>query len=98
MTILLPFGVTSIVDLPYSVFESLRLALVFISYDELESEERPPKSIWFEPDELKKHWKAVERRRKQKWSAKPGDDDDDIRDQPIDGPWERNPAVDDLVR
>lgn len=95
MTVLLPFGFTSIVDLPYSVHEALRLALVFISWDELESEERPRKAIWFEPDELAKHWKAVEERRKAKWGT---GSDGDIRDEPIDGPWERNAAADDLVR
>lgn len=96
MSLLLPEGITSLYDLPYSIFEAVRLGLVFASWDELPKEERPPKSIWFDGPELKKHWKAVERMREQKYSGKGDGPSVDIRDQPIDGPSERNAAMDEL--
>jgi hypothetical protein len=94
MALLLPEGVTSLYDLPYSIFEAVRIGLVFTSWDELPKEEKPPKSIWFDSAELRKHWKAVERMREQKFSGK--GDGSDIRDQPIDGPTERNAMMDEL--
>lgn len=96
MTLLMPTGITALTDLPYSVWEALRLALVFNSWVELPKDEQPPKSIWFDGKELKAWWKAVERRREAKFSGK--GDSGDIRDVPIDGPTERNAALDDLIR
>lgn len=94
MSLLLPQGVTSLYDLPHSIFEAVRCGLVFTAWDELPNEERPPKSIWFDGSELKKHWKAVERMRNEKYGGK--GDGVDIRDQAIDGPTERNAAMDEL--
>lgn len=95
MTLLMPSGITMLHDLPYSMWEALRLALVFNSWAELPKEEQPPKSIWFDGKELKEHWKAVERMRKAKFSGKE-DDSTDIRDKPIDGPTSRNAMMDEL--
>lgn len=95
LKLLLPEGIDDIWDLPYPLFEAIKLALVFLRYEELPGDEQPPNSIWLDADEMGKWWKAVDRRRKEKYGLK--SDDDDIRDVPIDGPVERNAAVNDLL-
>lgn len=93
LSLLLPDDITTIHELPYNIFDAIKLALVWLSYEELESQDRPPKSIWLDGKQLAKHFKAVRRRQKQRWGIK----DDDI-DTEIDGPTERNALVDDLLR
>jgi hypothetical protein len=94
LSLLLPDGVHDIYDMPYPLFEAIRLALIFLNYEELPSEEQPPRSIWFENDEMRKHWKAVERMRKKKYG---GAADDDIGDEPIVGPVSENAAMKELI-
>lgn len=63
------------------MFDALRQALAFLSFDELPADERPPRRIWLRPRELKAWFKAVEARRKEKYG---GDEDT------IDGPVSQN--------
>lgn len=65
------------------------LGLGFLSFDELPKDETPPRRIWLEGDLMKAHWAEVERARKAKYGGK---------DEAIDGPSERNAAMDDLYR
>jgi hypothetical protein len=60
---LLPPGVTSLLDCPFPLWESIRLALYFLSFEELESKERPPKHIWLDADRMTAHWAEVKRNR-----------------------------------
>jgi hypothetical protein len=93
MSLLLPDGVESLHDLPYTIQEAVTMALFFLSFEELPSDETPPKSIWFNGKELKKWWKAVKRKRRQEAGLK-----DDDMDKDIDGPVEYNEAVKDLIQ
>lgn len=93
MSLLMPDGVESLHDMPHNIMDAITLALFFLSFSELPSDEQPPRSIWLDSDELNKWWKAVKRKRRRE----AGLDDDDI-DQDIDGPVERNAAVKDLIR
>jgi hypothetical protein len=92
LSLLLPEDIENIHDLPYIYFDAIKLALVWLSYEELESEDRPPSHIWLEPKLMKKWFKAVRKRQKAKWGLK-----DDI-DSEIDGPIERNALADELLR
>lgn len=67
---LFPAGVTDLRELPYPWFDAIRRAIQFLSFDELDKEERPPKSIWLDADRLKEHFEWVELRRKEKYSGK----------------------------
>lgn len=90
LSLLFPDTITTIRDLPYNIFDAIRLALVWLSFEELESAEKPPKEIWLDGKAMSKWWKAVKKRREDKYSGRPNDD--------IDGPVERNSLVDDLLR
>jgi hypothetical protein len=79
--------------LPYTIFEAVALGLYWLSFEEIEAEFRPPKSIWFDGKKQKEWWKAVDRKRREKYGLK---GDGDIRDEPIDGPAERNAMMDEL--
>lgn len=86
MSAVFPEGIDDIRDLPYVYFDAIRVALGFLQFDELPSDERPPKSIWMDGDELRKHWKKVENAREVKY----GDKKTDIRDEEIQGPVSQN--------
>lgn len=92
LSILFPPGIQHARDLPYTIFDAIKLALVWLSYEELESDERPPKAIWLDHKEMKQWFKAVNRRRREKWGLK-GEGDGEI-----DGPTERNALADELLR
>lgn len=93
MALLMPDGVESLYDLPHNIMDAIVLALHFLSFSELPSDEQPPRKIWLDADELGKWWKAVKRKRRRE----AGLDEDDI-DQDIDGPVEHNAAMDDLIQ
>jgi hypothetical protein len=60
---LFPPGVTRVYDLPYTIFNAIRLALHFLRFEELEEKERPPKKIWLDADRMKEWWAEVKRNR-----------------------------------
>lgn len=69
------------------MFNAIRQALAFLTFDELPDDERPPRSIWLKQDELKKWFAAVRRRREEKYGLK---SDGRISDEPIEGPTSQN--------
>jgi hypothetical protein len=79
---LFPPGVTDMRELPHPWFDAIRRALHFLSFEELEPDERPPKSIWLDADRLAEHFQWVEQRRKDKWG---GDGTQTIED-PVENP------------
>lgn len=79
-----PEGIDDIRDLPYTYFDAIRIALGFLTFDELPDDERPPRSIWMEGDLMQAHWKAVKKARDAKYG------DGDIRDEEIEGPVSQN--------
>lgn len=62
----------------------MHTGLFFLGFDEWDADERPPKSIWLDPDKLKAHVDAVKEKR-----ANP--------DKQIDGPTEQNELIKDLI-
>lgn len=65
------------------------LGLGFLGFEELPEDERPPRAIWLEGDEMTKWWKAVDEMRREKYGSS-GSRDGDIRDTPISGDTSRN--------
>jgi len=64
---LFPAGITALTDLPYTLHEAIVRALLYLSWEELPKEERPPRSIWLDAKELGTWFKAVERRREEQY-------------------------------
>jgi hypothetical protein len=84
----LPEGVDKLQDVPFPLFDAIRLALGFLNFDELPKDERPPRRIWLDHDAMSAHWAAVERRRKEKYEGDGGDG----------GDYEENAAAKDLIQ
>lgn len=76
MSQLLPEGIDRLDDVPYTYWNALRLALGFLTFSELPKDERPPRSIWMDGDEMRKHWSAVERMRDERYGTGDGGGDD----------------------
>lgn len=72
MSELYPPGITDLREIPYPWFDAIRKAIVFLSFEELEKEERPPKSIWMDEKALSAHFTWVEARRKEKYDVDGG--------------------------
>lgn len=89
LTILYPPDIEHARDLPYNIFDAIKLALYWLGFEELEKEERPPKDIWMDHKLMSKWFKAVNKRRREKYG---------LKDEGIDGPTERNALVNELLR
>lgn len=63
---LLPPGVRSLYDAPHQFVEAVRLALWFLSFEELPGEEQPPKRIWLNAEKMQAWWAEVRRNRERK--------------------------------
>lgn len=60
---LFPPGITRVWDLPHTIFNAIRMALVFLAFEQLKEEERPPKSIWLDGDRMTAWFAEVKRNR-----------------------------------
>ncbi|GAC1522425.1 MAG: hypothetical protein NVS3B1_07780 [Marmoricola sp.] len=89
MSQLLPVECEGLADAPYTVVNAISTALAFLSFEEWPREDRPPKRIWFKPEEMESHWQRV---KKQMGSGGAND-----IDRPIEGPAEDNLAARDLI-
>lgn len=56
------------------MFNAIRFALTFLSFEELESHERPPKRIWLDSDALNDWFANVKKQRTEQASGKAIDD------------------------
>lgn len=72
---LFPPGVKRLWDLPWTLHQAVRMALLFLSFEELPDEERPPKHIWLDTEKMKEHAAWVKRKRK---AAAKGEDMSDM--------------------
>lgn len=80
MSRLFPPGITHLADLPATLHEAISKGLAFVSFDELPSDEKPPRKIWLDPERLDEWFVEVEKRRKEKYGV---DGNKDIED-PVD--------------
>lgn len=61
---LFPPGVTRLCDLPHTLHRAIRMALYFLSFDNIiEKEDKPPKRIWLDGEKMEEWWRQVEARR-----------------------------------
>lgn len=65
MSHLLPDGIGSLRDVPYRLLDAIKAGLMFLSFEELPSEDVPPRSIWTDGPALKAHFDRVRRRQKE---------------------------------
>lgn len=68
---LLPPGV-GLNDCPFTIFDAIRLGGIFLAWDELPADERPPRRIWLNGDALKGWFDMVNKRREEKYGGKGG--------------------------
>jgi hypothetical protein len=66
---LFPPGVQNIRDLPWRWFEAIRLAMYFIGFDELPDDERPPRRIWLDSEQLQSWFVQVKADRDRKYGT-----------------------------
>lgn len=67
---LLPPGIDSIRDAPYSLVEAIRLATLFLSFEELPAKEQPPRRIWLDGEALREWFDDVDRARQSEYGPK----------------------------
>lgn len=60
---------------------------MYLSWDELPDDERPPERIWGDPEKLSAHFKWVKRKRRAEMDGK-----DAIKDKPIEDAVENDAA------
>lgn len=71
---LLPEGVSSVRDLPYTLHRAIKMALTFLSFEELPPEDMPPRNIWLDGKALNEWFDDVRQRQKQKMDGREIDD------------------------
>jgi len=78
---LLPDGITDVRDLPHTIFAAIRAALIFLTFEELPEDERPPKRLWNDGDQLKAWFDEVKRRRDERYGGRssPGEIEDPVQ-------------------
>ena len=79
MSSLFPPGITHAADLPYHLHDAISKGLAFAGFDELPSEERPPRRIWLDDEKLGAWFEKVTKLRKEKY----GTDDAKEIDDPV---------------
>lgn len=75
MSLLLPDGITHLADLPHNIHDAIRLALGFLSFEELPQKERPPRHIWLDNERMREWSDMVKRMREEEMKGGKGDDD-----------------------
>jgi hypothetical protein len=62
---LFPPGVTRLCDLPHTIHRAIRMALYFLSFDNIiEPQDKPPKYIWLNGEKMEQWFQAVKERAK----------------------------------
>jgi hypothetical protein len=84
---LLPPVVKNLRDCPWRWFEAIRLAMFFLSFEELPEEDRPPKKIWLDNEAMESHFAALKAKRKREAEG----------DTTLEGESVQNTAARDLI-
>lgn len=71
---LLPDGIRSLRDVPWRLQQAIKAGLMFLGFEELPSEDMPPRNIWLDGDALKGHFDQVKARHKDQSSGREIDD------------------------
>lgn len=81
-------------DLPHRWFEAIRMALIFIGFEEMPEDERPPRSIWLEEEALGSWFQRVKEERERKYGTDKGKGNNDTL---LEGESVQNKAARSLV-
>lgn len=85
MSLLLPEGITHLADLPHNLHDAIRLALFFLSFEDLPKKEQPPRHIWLDNERMREWSDMVKRMREDEMKGGDSHLEDDPRgytDQP----------------
>jgi hypothetical protein len=63
VSLIFPDGIQRLDELPHTLHTAILVGYHFIGFDELPDDERPPKRIWFDADEMRSWWSFVKRKR-----------------------------------
>lgn len=66
---LLPTGIATLREIPHPLLEAIKAALIFLSFEELQAEDRPARSIWTNTELLNAHFDAVRRRHETQYGG-----------------------------
>lgn len=75
MSVLLPEGISSLNDIPYTLHHAIMAGFRWCKIQDLPFDEQPPREIWEDDEAMTAHWKKVQADRRAKYGV-PGDDDD----------------------
>ena len=81
---LFPPGVQGLLDCPYTLFDAIRFGHIFLGFDELPEDERPPKRIWLDGEALTEWFAEVKRKRDSKFGGSNSREWDKSIDDPVD--------------
>lgn len=60
---LFPPGITRLCDLPHTLHRAIRMALYFLSFENIiEEQDKPPKHLWLDGEKMEEWWRAVRER------------------------------------
>jgi len=62
--LLLPPGVEDIREMPGQHFDLIRRSMIFLGFEEMPEEDRPPRKIWLDDKELVAHFDRLKEKRK----------------------------------
>jgi hypothetical protein len=63
---LLPTGISSLREIPFQFQQALKAALIYLSFEEMIDEDRPPRSIWSDTEMLNAHMDRVRRKYRER--------------------------------
>lgn len=90
--LLFPPGVEDIRELPAPYFEAIRTTFIYLGFEEMPEEDRPPQRIWQDAEALKEHFEQVKLRRKQ------GTDPNSKIEGPIEEPVQNEAAKNLIIK
>lgn len=78
---LFPPGITHLADVPHHLADAISKGLAFISFDELPSDEKPPRKIWLDEELLSEWFDEVAKRREEKFNGESKEIDDPVSNE-----------------
>lgn len=69
----------NIADAPWPLVEAVAHALTILGYYEMQDDDRPPQTMWMDPEALSVHFEQV----RQKYAAKAGGNWEPVQDVPM---------------
>lgn len=81
---LLPTGIRSLRDIPHTLLTRIRNAMVYLSFETLEEDDMPPRSIWADGGKLKDWFASVKAKHERRARDGHSDIDDPVSNSAAD--------------